>query len=62
MTIARSEPDRPALTEEIEVTKTMIEAGVKAAALVGFDWGLDSEEILVSRVFRAMDAVRRRSP
>jgi hypothetical protein len=44
---------------EVEITLEMIEAGVVAADLVGFRWGWDCEESLVSRVYQAMDAVRR---
>ena len=48
-------PDGPA-TNDTVVTREMITAGVKAADLIGFRWGWDSEESLVSRVYLAMDA------
>ena len=48
---------RPVLSE-IEITPEMIEAGVKAADLLLFEWGEDSSESLVSRVYRAMYAAR----
>lgn len=43
---------------EIEITSNMTEAGVEVADLIGFAWGVDCEETLVRRVFRAMYAVR----
>ena len=43
---------------EIEVTPEMIEAGVRAADLIGFRWGWDSEETVVLRAYLAMDAAR----
>ena len=54
--------DRPALESEIEVTPEMIVAGVEAADLISYEWGETPEVTLVSRVFRAMDAVRSDSP
>ena len=39
---------------EIEVTHEMIWAGIRAAKLISFDWGLDDEGDVVSRVYRAM--------
>ena len=54
--------ERIANADEIEITRDMTEAGVEVADLLGFEWGLDCEETLVRRVYRAMDAVRQGSP
>ena len=45
---------------EIEVTEEMVEAGSSLPDLIGFEWGWDDSGILVSRVYRAMEAARRR--
>lgn len=46
--------DRPALTDEIEVTPEMIEAG--AEMLFGFDWQDGATTEVVQDVYRAMAA------
>ena len=44
---------------ELEITPAMIEAGVLAAELEGFEYGWGEEEALVKRVFLAMTQAAR---
>lgn len=58
-------PSHPANTgvgapeSEIEITPTMLAAGLVSADLISYQWGLGDEGILVSRVYRAMEIARR---
>lgn len=45
-----------------EITLEMISAGILAADLISFEWGLDDEGALVSRVFQAMRDASPRPP
>ena len=55
--------DRPALEGEgVKITREMLGAGVRAADLIGFQWGWDDSESVVLRAYLAMDAVRRGQP
>ncbi len=54
--------DQQTTGDETEITPEMIEVGVRAAELIGWRWGWDSEEMLVLRVYQAMDAARGACP